>query len=134
MPTPFSKTLSFLDAESKTRTGLVMAVASVIVIAWGTWLAGSTTTVYAVSDEGRLLASGAASPIQTSVAGVVSENRLQLGAEVTAGTILVELDSSGEQLRRHEEEIHKRGLEETVKNLELILEAERGLAGATTRA
>jgi multidrug resistance efflux pump len=134
MPTPFSKTLSFLDAESKTRTGFVMAVASVIVVAWGAWLAGSTTTVYAVSDEGRLLASGAASPIQTSVAGVVSENRLQLGAEVTAGTILVELDSSGEQLRRQEEEIHKRGLEETVKNLELILEAERGLAGATARA
>ncbi len=60
----------------------------------GAGLADATRrTVYAVSDEGRLLASGAASPIQTSVAGVVSENRLELGAEVTAGTILVELDN-----------------------------------------
>jgi membrane fusion protein (multidrug efflux system) len=134
MPIPFNKTLSFLDAQSQRRTGLVMIVASVVVVVWGGWLAGSTTTVYAVSDEGRLLANGAASPIQTSVAGVVSENKLTLGAEVTAGAVLVELDSSAEKLRRGEEEIRKQGLEETVRNLELIIEAERGLAQATTKA
>lgn len=134
MATPFSKTLSFLDAESKRRTGLVMVVVAIVAGAWAAWLGGSTTTVYAVSDEGRLLASGAASPIQTAVAGVVSENKLSLGQEVTAGTVLVELDSSAEKLRHAEAEVRKKGLEDTVKNLELILEAERGLASATTRA
>src|SRR4051794_30387609 len=117
MATPFSATLSFLDAQAKRRTGTVVIVTSLVVIAWGAWLGGSTTTVYAVSDEGRLLASGAASPIQTSVAGVVSDNSLSLGADVTAGTILVELDSSAEKLRRDEEVIRKQGLEEAVRNL-----------------
>jgi multidrug resistance efflux pump len=134
MAVPFSKTLSYLDAQANRRTGLTMVVATLLIVAWGAWLGGSTTTVYAVSDDGRLLASGAASPIQTSVAGVVKENKLTLGAEVTAGTVLVELDSSAEKLRRREEEIRKHGLEETVKNLELIIEAERGLASATSRA
>lgn len=134
MAPPFSKTLSFLDAQAKKRTGRTMLAASLLVVAWSAWLGGSTTTVYAVSDEGRLLASGAASPIQTSVAGVVAANKLTLGEEVTAGTVLVELDSSGEELRRREEEIRKEGLDQAVTNLELILEAERGLAGATARA
>src|SRR5262245_26035725 len=128
MATPFSKTLSYLEVQGRMRTGLVAAFASALVLAWGLWLALARTTLYAVSDEGRLLASGAASPIQTPVPGVISENRLQLGAVVNAGAVLVVLDSSAETLRRQEEQIRKRGLEEAVVNLTLIIDAERGLA------
>lgn len=85
MRKPFAKTLSFLDSEEKSRAGRVVVAASLLIAAWVLWLQFSKTTVYAVSDEGRLLAAGAASPIQMPVAGIIAETQLTLGAEVKAG-------------------------------------------------
>jgi multidrug resistance efflux pump len=133
MRTPFKKTLAFLSSEERTRSWRLVAATTLLVSAWGLWLGGSKTTVYAVSDEGRLLAAGAASPVQTSVPGVVTATDVVLGAEVKAGAVLVELDTSAERLRREEEDARRQGLMQTVQNLELIIEAERGLAGATAR-
>lgn len=134
MRRPFAKTLSFLGTEERGGLGFVAVVAAALIAGWAAWMVLSRTTVYAVSDDGRLLAAGAASPIQTPVAGVIVATRLNLGAEVKAGEILVELDSSSEKLRKEEEEARTSGLTQAVESLELIIEAERGLAGATARA
>jgi multidrug resistance efflux pump len=134
MRTPFAKSQAFLDSEERSRVGRIVAAAAVLLCAWAAWLAFSKTTVFAVSDEGRLLAAGAASPIQTPVAGVVAESHLKLGAEVTAGEVLLALDSSAERLRRDEEQSRRDGMLEAIQSLEQIIEAERGLAGATARA
>ena len=134
MRKPFAKTLSFLDSEEKQQPRTVVVATAGLLAAWASWLLLSTTTVYAVSDDGRLLAAGAASPIQVPVAGVVSETHLTLGAEVKAGSVLIELDSAAESLRRDEEETRSKGLAQAVESLELIIEAERGLASATVRA
>src|SRR4051812_15815435 len=115
MRAPFSKTMAFLDAEETTRVGRVVIAVGLLVVVWGTWLALSKTTVYAVSDEGRLLAAGAASPIQTPVPGVVAATLLVLGADVKAGAVLVELDSSSEKLRRNEEEVRRQGMMQAVE-------------------
>lgn len=134
MRKPFAKTLSFLDSEEKSRAGRVVVAASLLIAAWVLWLQFSKTTVYAVSDEGRLLAAGAASPIQMPVAGIIAETQLTLGAEVKAGAVLVELDTASERLRRDEEDTRTKGLTQAVESLEQIIEAERGLATATARA
>lgn len=131
---PFAKTLSFLETEESAGIGIIAGVATALLVAWGAWMVLSRTTVYAVSDDGRLLAAGAASPIQTPIAGVIVASHLTLGADVRAGEILAELDSSAERLRRDEEEVRRLGLTQAVESLERIIEAERGLAGATARA
>ena len=93
MPVPFAKTLTFLEGEQPTaarRSGLVVLG---LLTAWGGWIALSRTTVYSVSEEGRLLADGAASPVQAPIAGVIVENVLVLGAQVQAGDVLARLDA-----------------------------------------
>lgn len=134
MRKPFAKTLAFLDSEERTRAGRVVLATSLLIAAWVIWLQFSKTTVYAVSDEGRLLAAGAASPIQMPVPGIIAETQLTLGADVKAGSVLVELDTASERLRRDEEDTRTKGLTQAVESLEQIIEAERGLATATARA
>lgn len=132
--TPFSKTVAFLEAQERGRPARIVAAVSLLILGWGLWLTLSVTNVYAVSKEGRLLAAGAASPVQTPVAGVVAESRLTLGAEVHAGDVLVVLDTSAESLRRDEEQAKLEGIRLATESLEAIITAERGLADATTRA
>lgn len=134
MRTPFSKTLLFIELEEQSGAGSVLFATTLLLLGWLTWLVLAKTTVYAVSEDGRLLAAGAASPIQTPVAGIVAETRLSLGAEVKAGTVLLELDSSAEKLRREEEETRAKGLLLAAESLEQVIVAEQGLAGATSQA
>ena len=116
MRKPFAKTLSFLDSEEKNRPGPVVLATSLLIAAWVVWLLFSKTTVYAVSDDGRLLAAGAASPIQAPVAGIIAETQLALGAEVKAGAVLLALDSAAENLRRDEEDTRSKGLAQAVES------------------
>ena len=131
---PFTQTLAFLDGEERSPLGRRLVVVVLLLAAWGVWLLSSRTTVYAVSEEGRLLAAGAASPIQPSVAGVVSKNHLKLGATVRTGEVLIVLDASAERLRIAEERVRIESLEQAGESLGAIIEAERGLALATVRA
>src|SRR3954454_18223657 len=128
MAIAFSRTLSFLEAEE--RVPLARIAAAVVVAFAGciVWMTFARTTIFAVSDEGRLLAAGAASPIQSPVAGVIAESHLVLGARVKAGAPRVELDASSELLRRDEEQARLSGLEQALQAHELILSAERSLA------
>lgn len=134
MATPFSRTLSFLEADQRAPLGRIAAVVIFLFAGCLAWMTFSTTTIYAVSDEGRLLAAGAASPIQSPVAGVIAETRLVLGARVKAGDELVLLDASSELLRRDEEQARLAGVTTALEALEAIVSAERSLADATARA
>lgn len=126
--------MALLQADRPRGYLRVGAALALLVAAWTTWLSTARTTVYAVSEEGRLLAAGAASPVQVPVPGVIEHTSLVLGAEVKAGDVLVELDASAERLRRDEETTRAEGLRAALDSLELILEAERGLATANFRA
>lgn len=134
MAAPFPSTLAFLEADERVLPRRVIAIALLLLLTWGAWLVLSRAPVYAVSEDGRLLAAGAASPVQTPVAGLVVETRLALGAEVKARDVLVKLDSTAESLRRDEEMARLAGLDDAIDSLEKILHAERGLATATERS
>lgn len=134
MRVPFSRTMALLQADRPRGYLRIGAALTVLIAAWATWLTTASTTVYAVSEEGRLLAAGAASPIQVPVSGVIENTSLALGAEVKAGDVLVVLDTSAERLRRDEETTRADGLRAALDSLDLILEAERGLASANLRA
>jgi membrane fusion protein (multidrug efflux system) len=134
MWTPFSKTLTHLQAAEEGSSKRLAVVVVALMIVLGGWLVVSRTTVYAVSEEGRLLAAGAASPVQTPIAGVVAENLVLLGTDVQAGDVLVRLDSSAETLRRAEEQARVEGLQLAAESLALVIEAERNLAAASVKA
>ncbi len=134
MRVPFSRTMALLQADRPRGYLRIAAALTVLIAAWATWLTAARTTVYAVSEEGRLLAAGAASPVQVPVSGVIEHTSLALGAEVQAGDVLVVLDTSAERLRRDEETTRADGLRGALDSLDLILEAERGLASANLRA
>lgn len=134
MRSPFSRTLAFIDGDRRRRVGAVPVGATILLALWIVWLLFSRMTIYAVSEDGRLLAAGAASPVQTPVAGIVAENALVLEKEVHAGDVLVVLDSASERLRLAEEETRIRGLEESIASVETIVAAERALAEANARA
>jgi multidrug resistance efflux pump len=134
MGSPFSKTLGFLEAEERGVSGAVALGVLVLLAALIAWLSCARTTVYAVSEDGRLLAAGAASPVQAPVAGIVGDNALALGADVSAGDVLLRLDVQAETLRRSEEETRIQGLALAAESLALVIEAERGLANASARA
>lgn len=133
MSTPFHKTLVFLERDER-RAPPRLAFASLLLLAlWSAWLTCTHTTVYAVAQEGRLLAAGAASPVQSPVAGVIATTSLALGAEVSAGDPLVVLDASAEELRREEERTRIRGIAQAIEAVEQILAAERRLAVASAK-
>jgi len=131
---PFSRTLSFLETEERATSGRFIALLTALLLAWLLWLTLSKATAYAVSEEGRLLAAGAASNVQTPVPGVIAETHLSLGLHVTAGEILVSIDSTVEELRRKEEEARLAGLNLACEALETIIRAERELGEANLRA
>jgi hemolysin D len=134
MQVPFGKTLAYLDREERTTVGRRLLLGAFVAALWGAWLGFSKTTVYAVSEEGRLLAAGAASPVQPSVPGVVVENNLKLGAFVHVGEVLLQLDTAAEKLRRNEEQVKLDSLDIGIESLAAIIDAENGLALAVVRS
>ena len=133
MSIPFAKTLGFVEREESGDGRIVLAVTSILVALGLVWMTQSSTHVFAVSEEGRLLAAGASSPIQAPVAGIVLENKIQLGASVTAGDVLVILDSRAELIHKKQEEVRIAGLEETISTMERTIEAERDLTIAAAK-
>lgn len=134
MHASFTKTLAFLDHEERSPLGRRVLLLCLLLGAWIAWLVLSRTTDFAVSEEGRLLAAGAASPVQPSVAGVVIDNQLKLGATVRSGDVLLILDSSAERLRLDEEQGRIAGVEAAMDSLRAVIDAEKSLAVVTQQA
>lgn len=132
--TPFARTLTYVDAiEARgSRPFVVLVLAACC--SFGAWLGAGSTKLYAASNDGSLLAAGAATPVQSPLAGVVRENHLVLGARVRAGDPLVVLESRSQEIARDAENEHAKNLDETIGLLDELLAAETRLAEATSVA
>ncbi len=82
---------------------LLLLAASALIGAWLTWSIRARISRYEVSDSARLEVNSAAYPLQTRIAGRVVSARLELGQQIRAGDILVELESESERLGLQEE-------------------------------
>jgi membrane fusion protein (multidrug efflux system) len=74
-----------------------------LLAAWGIWFLFSSLGVYAVSDNARLEVAESVQPIEAAVDGRVLAVHAALDAKVTAGQLLVELDSQEQNLQLEEE-------------------------------
>jgi len=92
-------------------------------VAWFTWFDSGQVTVYEVSRKARLETDSAPREISALQAGRLATSRLQIGRDVRAGDVLIELDAEAEKLRLAEEEERVRGTPAKIESLRRQIEA-----------
>ncbi|MGE0549808.1 MAG: HlyD family secretion protein [Kofleriaceae bacterium] len=75
-----------------------LAVGLALAAAWIIWAVIARVAVYETTPKARLEVQGEAHPVVPDVGGRVVTSNLLLGAEVTAGMLLVSLDTRAEEL------------------------------------
>ncbi len=93
--------------------------------AWSAWFFLAQVAVYATSIDARLEVAHEVHPVESEVTGTVSATHLELGAEVEAGQVLVELDRRATQLELDEQRTRLEALTSQLPALEAEIEAER---------
>jgi membrane fusion protein (multidrug efflux system) len=122
--TAFSKTLRALD---RNRTGgilLWVAIASIMTGAILSWMFLARVRLDEVTDEARIEIDRSTFVVQAPVTGRVIRVNQALGKEVRAGDVLVEIDSSREQLQVTQERSRNRALEPEIAALQGEIAAE----------
>ncbi len=124
MATGFSKTDHSLRSDRGVVTGLFLSVGLALAAAWGFWAFSARVTRYEVSDSARLEVTGAASPIEASLSGVVADSHMVLGRQVDAGDILLELDDREQQLSLRQEQVRRAEMEPQLNALRMQVQSE----------
>jgi membrane fusion protein (multidrug efflux system) len=104
MATPFSRTCRSLVNDTSRYALLVWGLVVVLLAAWLSWLLFAKVTVYELSQSARLEVQQAAHPVAALLPGKILITSVRLGRHVTAGEVLVELDTRSERLRLAEEQ------------------------------
>jgi multidrug resistance efflux pump len=103
MDTAFLRTLRSLDDDGRRRSLGGMAVIVFLLAAWSGWFFFAPVTRFEVTDAARVEIDQASYPIQSETSGRVRVSRLEMGRDVQAGDVLLELDANPEQLVAREE-------------------------------
>ncbi len=111
MSITFSRSLRSLQLDSFRRANLAVLAVMALLIAWTLWLLLARVSLYETSDTARLEVESAVHPVTVQFGGRVVQTRLQLGAEVKAGDVLVELDTEEHKLHLEEQRSLLSGLQ-----------------------
>jgi membrane fusion protein (multidrug efflux system) len=95
----FSKTTQSLALDSSRIVLISLGLAGVALIAWLLWFGLGSVTVYEVSRQARLQVGTAPREVSSLLAGRLTRAPIVIGQRVNAGDVLVELDSTRQQLR-----------------------------------
>jgi membrane fusion protein (multidrug efflux system) len=98
----FSRFARAQDASS--RTALAAVVGGVLLLVWALWFFLARVSLYETSRQARLEVAAAPHDVDTPVAGRLLQTNLVLGRLVSAGDVLIEMDSEAWQLERQGEE------------------------------
>jgi membrane fusion protein (multidrug efflux system) len=104
MPSPFSRTIRSLDADSSRLSHIAVVAVAAILGAWSLWFLAARVAIYETSEAARLEVDAATHPIEAVVSGRVLKTNLAIGREVQAGDMLIELESDAQRLQLLEEE------------------------------
>jgi membrane fusion protein (multidrug efflux system) len=111
MSTTFSRSLRSLDLDSFRHSNLALLTVMAFILAWLGWLFLARITLYETSDTARLEVESAVHPVAVQFGGRVVKTHLELGKEVKAGDILVELDTEEHRLHLEEQRSQLAGLQ-----------------------
>ena len=136
MPAAFRQTLGALAHARRRRRRLLvgLGVAGALGGVWLLWFTLAQVSLYAVAERARVTASAEVHPVDVSLAGRVIEVALQPGAEVTAGQILLVLDSHDVRLRIDEARARVAGLDGQIAALDTEIAARVQALAETERA
>ncbi len=95
----FSKTTQSLALDSSRIVLISLALAGLALVAWLLWFGFGNVTVYEVSRQARLEVGSAPREISSLLAGRLTRSQIVIGQRVQAGEVLIELDSTRQQLR-----------------------------------
>jgi multidrug resistance efflux pump len=95
---PFSHTLRALAGDRLRPSALALTAGGVLLAAWSGWFFLADVAVVETTRLARLEVAQDAHPVEAAVGGRVISSKLELGREVQAGEVLVELDATGQEL------------------------------------
>ncbi len=126
----FAHTFAQLRAERRSVFFWLIGSALVLFAAWLCWCVFAHVALYEVSADARLEQAAATYPLDAPFVGRIVTNHLLLGAEVRRGDLLLELDSTPQQLEYREQEVKMEGLEPQIARLRAQIAAEQVAGGA----
>lgn len=137
----FSKTTQSLALDSSRVVLISLALAGLALLAWLLWFGFGNVTVYEVSRQARLEVGSAPREISSLLAGRLTRSQIVIGQRVQAGDVLIELDSTRQQLRLAEAQARLplypaklASLRKEIAYLGRVLENERRSTQAAVRA
>jgi membrane fusion protein (multidrug efflux system) len=101
--------------------------------AWWCWAVFAQISLYAVSTDARVELDGATYPLGTPFTGRIVTANLRVGQSVRRGDLLVEIDSTSEQLQLREQEVQIDGLDPQIARLQTQIVAEDSAGTAEER-
>ncbi|APR85660.1 Membrane fusion component of tripartite multidrug resistance system [Minicystis rosea] len=130
----FSQSLRALAVDRPRRSLWTAALAAVLLGGWLAWFFAAEVIVYETAETARIEVDRAAHTIDAPVAGRVKTSALELGREVEAGQVVVELDAELEQRRLAEERARLATLGPQIDALRRQLAAEEQVLRDARRA
>lgn len=136
MSSTFSRSTRSLERDSALPAAVWLGLGLAVGLGWLGWFLLARVPVYEVATGGRLEVQRAAYPLATTVGGRVVSTRLEVGREVRAGEVLVELDAESERLELEATRLRIADLDARLAagRRELALEREAAAGHAAARA
>ena len=98
MPSPFSSLLRSVQADGHGLSVKLLGAGVALLLVWLGWFSFARVPIYATSAAARLVVAEEAHPVEAAVAGRIAAVRMELGQAVKAGDVLVELETTEQQL------------------------------------
>ena len=121
----FALTNRELAHDQLRRHGTMLAIASLLVLAWLAWMVLARINVYATTDQARVEVAQAVYFVQAPVSGRVTKSNLELGRPVEQGDVLIELEADPQKLRIEGEQAHQNALQNQLADLGRELSAQQ---------
>jgi len=117
MSTAFSRTARALASDGFRGSFVALMFALLLLGAWLIWFFFAPIPRYEVTSTARLEVDQQIRPVQSPVLARVVTTNLQLGREVHAGDVLVELDAATQRFQVQEETAHVTALTSEIASL-----------------
>ncbi len=134
MAIPFARSMRSLDADSFRLSGVVLAIAGLLLAAWFGWFFLARVSLYELSESARVEVAAASSPVPAPVAARILVTHVTLGKEVGAGDLLFELEARTEALELEAERSTRAANQSEVTELRQEMESEKDALARSTQA
>jgi membrane fusion protein (multidrug efflux system) len=134
MAIPFARSMRSLEADSFRFSGVLLAIAGLLLAAWASWFFLADVSLYEVSEAARIEVAAASHPVAAPVGGRIVATRVALGQEVAAGDLLFELEARTEALELEEERSTREANQSELGELHQERESEREALDRSSRA